>query len=341
VENIPYRVGSQSLEVTVVPVVAPLHSIPIKMGVSEAIHVRLPLFYVFLSGLGFSVQSLMIKLSAEHGFQGSFQCVFLRGIVQFLLSSYFIHYDEDRRAGNGPRLFGNTNWVRFMLFMRSLTGFGGISFGFLAVELIPLGDAVVLIMLSPLIASVIGYFMLGEPWRLPELCGTISALVGAVMVAKPAFLFGGSGHQDATFYRGVAYALTSACCAAMTFICVRILGTTAKMPWANVVFSQAVGQIILAIPGLYIVGQELSLNISPYVASLLLVGGCVGAWSQILMTIGMQREKSAAATAMRMSDVAFGFIWQVRACYSQCSNLACVAVGGTYLCAVLPSVPAH
>jgi hypothetical protein len=28
------------------------------------------------------------------------------------------------------------------------------------------------------------------------------------------------------------------------------------------------------------------------------------------MTIGMQREKSAAATAMRMSDLLFGFIWQ-------------------------------
>jgi hypothetical protein len=28
------------------------------------------------------------------------------------------------------------------------------------------------------------------------------------------------------------------------------------------------------------------------------------------MTVGMQREKSASASAMRMSDVAFGFLWQ-------------------------------
>ena len=40
-------------------------------------------------------------------------------------------------------------------------------------------------------------------------------------------------------------------------------------------------------------------------------GGFIGAWSQIAMTVGMQREKSATATAMRMSDVIFGFIWQV------------------------------
>ena len=36
----------------------------------------------------------------------------------------------------------------------------------------------------------------------------------------------------------------------------------------------------------------------------------IGALSQILMTVGMQREKSAAAGAMRMSDLLFGFIWQ-------------------------------
>jgi drug/metabolite transporter (DMT)-like permease len=282
------------------------------MEVREALHARLPLFYVFLSGIGFSIQALIIKLSAEQGFQGSFQCVFLRGVVQLLLSSYFIYHNEDRRAGKGPKLFGDTYWVSFMLFMRSVAGFGSIAFGFLAVELIPIGDELVLVALSPLMASILSYFILGEPWRLPELFGTMLSLVGVVMVAKPPVLFGGSLHHDSTFYRGVTYALVSACCAAMTFIFVRILGTTAKMPWANVVLSQAIGQIVLAIPGLLIFGQHLTLNISPYVASLLLFGGCVGAWSQVLMTIGMQREKSAAAAAVRKSDVAFGFLWQVR-----------------------------
>jgi hypothetical protein len=40
------------------------------------------------------------------------------------------------------------------------------------------------------------------------------------------------------------------------------------------------------------------------------MAGLVGGPSQILMTIGMQREKSGATTAMRMSDVFFSFIWQ-------------------------------
>jgi drug/metabolite transporter (DMT)-like permease len=230
--------------------------------------------------------------------------------VQLILAGIFVYYDKDRLEGKGPRLFGDTNWVRGILFLRALAGFGSIAFAFLAVELIPIGDSTVLIMLSPLMASILSYIFLGESWRWPELCGTILSLVGAVMVAQPPLLFGGNATHDGSFYKGVGYALTAACSAACAFIFVRILGTTAKMPWSNVCFSQAIGQLALALPGLYVFGQKLTFDMSYYVIGLLMLGGIIGAWSQILMTIGMQREKSAAATAMRMSDVACGFLWQ-------------------------------
>lgn len=279
---------------------------------SEYFTSRLPLFYVFLSGIGFSLQTLIIKLLAEDGFHGSFQCVFFRGVIQLFLSAYYIYWDEERRAGKGPNLFGNTSFIKLILFLRAFTGFGGIAFSFLAVELISIGDSTVLCMLSPLIASILGYLMLGEPWRIPEFCATIVSLVGAVMVAKPPILFGNNGISDViVFYTGVMYALIASISAAFAYIFVRILGTSAKMPWANVCFSQAIGQIVLAIPSLYIFGQKLSFIITKYQFAMIILGGVIGAVSQILMTIGMQREKSAAATAMRMSDVAFGYIWQV------------------------------
>jgi drug/metabolite transporter (DMT)-like permease len=295
---------------------------------SDSVRARLPLFYVFLSGIGFSLQTLIIKLISEQGFRGSFQCVFLRGTVQLILSGIFIYYDKDRLEGKGPMLFGDTNWVRFILFMRALAGFGSIAFAFLAVELIPIGDSTVLIMLSPLMASILSYIFLGESWRWPELCGTLLSLIGAVMVAQPPLLFGGNPTHDGSFYKGVGYALTAACSAACAFIFVRILGTSAKMPWSNVCFSQAIGQMSLALPGLYVFGQKLTFDMSYYVVGLLLLGGIIGAWSQILMTIGMQREKSAAATAMRMSDVACGFLWQV---LFTADALSLLSLGGAVL----------
>ena len=42
----------------------------------------LPLFYVFLSGFGFSIQGMVIKRLSEAGFDASFAIIFLRGVIQ-------------------------------------------------------------------------------------------------------------------------------------------------------------------------------------------------------------------------------------------------------------------
>jgi len=289
---------------------------------------RLPLLYVFLSGIGFSIQALLIKLLSERGFHGSFLCVFLRGLVQLVLSSVVIYYDADRLpskeildtrdgtqavgvGGEGVRLFGNTPYVRCILFLRSFTGFGGILFAFLSIEMISIGDSTVLQMLSPMLCAIIGCCVLNEPWRLPEFCATIVSLVGATLVVKPPILFGSSHMQSSSFYLGVIYSLLACVTSACAYIFIRILGTTAKMPWANVVFAQAIGQVVLSFPSSYLFRKPLHLQqYSWQEYSVVCSVGVVGAFSQILMTIGMQREKSAAATAMRMSDLLFGFIWQ-------------------------------
>jgi drug/metabolite transporter (DMT)-like permease len=275
-------------------------------------YASLPLFFVFLSGIGFSIQSLIIKIMSEQGYHGSFQIIFFRGFIQMILASLFIYWDEDRLKGEGSRLFGNTWWVRLMLFGRATCGFGGIAFVFLATELISIGDATVLVMLSPLLTAVLGFLFLGESVGVPVVCGSAFSLFGAVLVAKPPFLFGHNTEENSpNFYTGVLYALVAAMCAACAYIFVRILGTTAKMPWANVCFCQAIAQIVLAVPGAIAFGQHIRFDLSVFQFGLIVLAGLVGAWSQIIMTIGMQREKSAAASAMRMSDVAFGYMWQV------------------------------
>lgn len=151
-----------------------------------------------------------------------------------LLSIVFITID--RRNTNGqPKIFGDNNRVQSILFLRSIAGFIGIAFAFLALELIPMGDSTVLMMLSPLIAAILGFFILGEPWHLAEFCATVVSLVGAVLVIKPPFLFGmNDSNSSGYFFLGVFFALIAAVSAGFAYIFVRILGTTAKMPWANV-----------------------------------------------------------------------------------------------------------
>mmetsp|Transcript_61075 Transcript_61075/g.120244 ORF Transcript_61075/g.120244 Transcript_61075/m.120244 type:complete len:440 (+) Transcript_61075:48-1367(+) len=301
---------------------------------SEYYTSRLPLFYVFLSGIGFSLQTLVIKVLSENGFHASFQVIFFRGVIQFILASIFVYYDEERQAGRGPKLFGDSYFVKTMLFLRSFIGYGGIAFSFLAVELIPIGDATVLLMMSPLLTAILSFLILGEPWRMPEFVATVISLVGVVLVAKPPAIFGGNAPDSASFYKGVVYGLISAISAAFAYLFVRILGTTAKMPWSNVCFCQAIAQMLMAFPCLYIFGQKLHLELTLFQAAMMLTGGGVGAVSQILMTIGMQREKSAAATGMRMSDVAFGYLWQV---LFTSDALSFLSLGGAFLvsCSVM------
>ena len=63
----------------------------------DDIYSRLPLIYVFMSGLGFSIQTLIVKLLSERGFKGSFACVLARGVFQLVMSSMFIYFDSERQ----------------------------------------------------------------------------------------------------------------------------------------------------------------------------------------------------------------------------------------------------
>ena len=160
-----------------------------------------PLFLVFLSGIGFSIQTLFIKLlSTDDGFSGSFQIIFLRGLTQAVLSLAFIYRDRQQCEQNGEQkqpLFGVTNTVRSLLTLRSLFGYGGIAFAFLSVEKLPIGDATVLVMLSPLFASLCSWLVLSEPFRLGEMVAAAIALAGVVLVARPPFICGQDGSDAA------------------------------------------------------------------------------------------------------------------------------------------------
>lgn len=107
----------------------------------------LPLFYVFMSGLGFSVQALFLKLLAVDGFNASFVCVFYRGIFQMLLSSIFMYSNRDKNTA----IFGEDWKIKTIMLLRAVVGYGGIAFAFLSVEYLPVGDATVLSMLSPFV----------------------------------------------------------------------------------------------------------------------------------------------------------------------------------------------
>ena len=107
----------------------------------------LPLFYVFMSGLGFSIQTLFVKLLLIDGVNAPFVFCFYRGLFQMLLSSIIMFYNRD----NNTAVFGETWKIKGIMLLRSVIGYGGIAFVFLSVEYLPIGDATVLSMLAPFV----------------------------------------------------------------------------------------------------------------------------------------------------------------------------------------------
>jgi len=189
-------------------------------------------------------------------------------------------------------------------------GFLGVVTFFASVQLIPIGDAMVLSMLSPFVASTLSVLILKEPWYLHEIICIFMSFGGAILVVKPPFLFG-SSVDSSDHWMGVSYSLLSAFSAGCAYVFVRILGTSAQLHWSNVCFTHGLLNTVFSIPVSPFIFQENLLSRLTWKHGLLIsLAGLVGGPSQILMTIGMQREKSGAATAVRMSDVFFSFIWQ-------------------------------
>ncbi len=177
-------------------------------------------------------------------------------------------------------------------------------------------------MLAPLFASMASALVLSEPFRLwpegthtlpehsfrcafvnshnvpPLKCScyplvwagiaTCVSLAGVALVAKPSFLFGSDLAAAAeNNARGVVYGLIASVSAGIAYMFVRMLGTTAKMPWMHVCFSQALAQIILSIPAGLIAGQTFDFGMSLRHYVILISASLIGGWSQVAMTIGM------------------------------------------------------
>lgn len=280
---------------------------------------------VFLSGFGFSVQSLMVKFLAGEGFTGVCLVLFCRGFVQGLVSLYFIgeeRKETQKESGSSQQqtpLFGATWHISLLLFLRSILGMTSSILCFTTVEMLPVGDASVLVMLSSIFGGILGVVVLKESCSILQVLATLTACMGGIFISRPTFFihslaFAGMIHSPHAVVpanpTGVMLGLIAAFVTGIVFMLVRMLGTSAKMPWSYVTFSQALGQVFIALPVLLVIGRDMVWRLTATEWLQVFITGFVGTFSQFAMTIGMQREKSGPATAMRMSDILFGFIWQ-------------------------------
>lgn len=172
--------------------------------------------FMIVSALAFSAMTVLVKLAGQR--LPSQELVVARAFVSLWLSLWLL-----RRAGVSP-------WGREKgwLWLRGLLGFAGLSCVYGAVTHLPLAEATVLQYLHPPITALFAGLFLREPVSRVVLGATAASLVGVVLVARPAVVFGaGAGSLD-PFWVGVA--ILGATFSAAAYVVVRKLSRGGEDP---------------------------------------------------------------------------------------------------------------
>jgi uncharacterized membrane protein len=148
----------------------------------------LGLFLAALSTLFFAILNLCVKVLSTPSISHvppvpSFHLVGWRSLFTIPLSiaaSYALGVSDPVL---GPRA------LRKWLLLRGITGFLAVSSLYLAISLMPLGDAVALSFTNPIFTAIFARIFLGEPWTWIDAAAAVTSLGGVFMLSRPSFLF--------------------------------------------------------------------------------------------------------------------------------------------------------
>jgi len=241
--------------------------------------------------LFFSAMSVFAKLAGER--LPTMELVLARVVVTLIMSWWAIR-------GLGIHPWGHN---KKLLLLRGFAGFMGLSCYFYAITHLPLADATVIQFCNPMLAALIAVFALKESLRMVDVLATLCSMVGVVLVAQPAFLFGAGAALDPV---AVVIGVIGAIFSAIAYVVIRRLGSTEHYMVVVLYFPLVTGPAslpLLAIEGLVLPrGFEW----------LLLLGiGVAAQLGQIEITKGFKLETAGRASSVTYLQIVLAYTWGV------------------------------
>jgi len=248
--------------------------------------VRLPraVLYMTASAFGFSIMSLLVKVASADLPTG--EIVLARGVVTLVASYVMIARARLPMWGTNRR----------GLALRGLLGFGGLSFYYLSLAYLPLADATTIQNSTPLLTTLLAWWLLHERVGWPTALALACGLGGVALVVRP----GG----DALPAVGVAVALGAAACSAFAYVTVRqlartehpliivwyfpLIATPLVVPWAIATWQPPTARDWLLLLGIGLATQ-------------------VG---QVFLTMALAIERAGRVVSLGYLQVAFAMGWQ-------------------------------
>ncbi len=262
------------------------------------------------ANLAFACMAACIKLAATHGVpQG--QIVFYRGLISLLLIYAVLRW-------RGLPL-ATPHWKAHL--SRSIVGFGSMITFFGAISRLPLGTAVTLIYLSPLLLGGMLLVINRERPHPILVLALLGGLCGVVLLLRPSY--------DSSQMFGVILGLVSAVAAASSALNIRALTNLQEPSWRVVLYFTLF--VTLASLPWFVVSQPSSIDAT---GLLYLLGtGVLATIGQVLYTMAFQRGHALLVAMLGYSQVIFTsllgyWLWHDALVWASWIGMAMITVSG-------------
>lgn len=269
-----------------------------------------------LSGMWFTLSNFMVQMSIDqikHKKMPIHEIVFMRSLEQLmLLVPIILIFSLNILVAKADIL---------SLILMSLSGFLNMVFIYLALEKIPISDALVITFTSPVFTLVLSFFILKEKCHwLDALCGFFS-FIGVVIVARPTFLFGKKAHKQVMFREGISkahreiiylmgatYALLGGISLALYFVMTRKFATGSQNI-VNLFYPSITGTLLSPV-------IMLALNedvVIPQTTRTVFIMLSVGFFSTIglgMLALSLTLEDATNVALVRNLDVVYAYVLQ-------------------------------
>uniref|UniRef100_A0A7S2R0F9 EamA domain-containing protein n=1 Tax=Eucampia antarctica TaxID=49252 RepID=A0A7S2R0F9_9STRA len=281
---------------------------------------------LLISAALFSVMGSFVHLAANEDDLPPTQLVFMRAIFQgsLIVLAMFQWRVKDVTTTNNNTVrwisvhgvFGDNSKVRNVVIARGMVGSISFICYYHAMSALPLGDAVAVLSLHPIVTVLVAPHILpDEPFRLVHFIAAICSVVGTTWIARPTFLFPSSAtstEQHSNNAMGYAVAVLGSCAASGVILLIRRAGKM-KANTLQLLFSWAVFGILMS---LFVAAITLSLPSWHWPTSkqawLYILGLCsFGSVAHFLMNYAGRIAPAGLASIVRSTDIVWSYVMQI------------------------------
>lgn len=262
-------------------------------GSNPTIGIALKIASIF----AFLIMSSLVKLASKDMPIG--ELMFFRAFFALLPLGLWLWWNDDLRGAiKTTRLGGHL--------LRSISGSGGMYFGFAAIAFLPIPDATALGYLAPLVATALAALLLKENVRPYRWVAIVIGFAGTLLMAVPHF----AGHDISDFFAegpalGVMAGLTASLCNGFSSIQIRKLAQIERT--GTIVFYFLVVTSLIGLATSFLVWKSPTQE----QAILLVASGIFGGIGQILITSSYRFADASVIVSFEYSSlvwaVAIGF----------------------------------